>query len=165
MELVLVLNASDEPLGIVDVERAITLVVLDRAETVIGTGNVIRSLYTVIEEPSVIRLLRKVRPRRGHKVPLSRKALFARDGYECAYCGKTADTIDHVHPKAQGGRHEWSNVVACCGPCNHYKRDRTPEEAGMKLRFIPFVPTRAYMLGSRGRPEWDQFLEPYDEAV
>jgi 5-methylcytosine-specific restriction endonuclease McrA len=91
-------------------------------------------------------------------VPLSRKALFARDNYECAFCGGHADTIDHVTPKAHGGKHEWANVVAACSPCNHYKADRTPEEAGMKLRFIPFVPTRSYMLSSRGRPEWDQFL-------
>lgn len=164
MDLVLVLNASYEPLGLVDVERAVTLVVLDRAETVLGTGKLLRSSYTEIEEPSVIRLTRMVKPRRGHKVPLSRKALFARDNYECAFCGKPADTIDHVTPKAQGGKHEWQNVVACCGPCNHYKRDRTPEEAGMTLRFLPFVPTRAYMLGSRGRPEWSQFLTPFDKA-
>jgi 5-methylcytosine-specific restriction endonuclease McrA len=30
--------------------------------------------------------------------------------------------------------------VAACSPCNARKADRTPEEAGMTLQLVPFVP-------------------------
>lgn len=158
--VVLVLNASYEPLGVVSLERAITLVVLGDATTVLGTGNYVHSQRLTIEEPSVIALRRMIKMDRSKTVPLSRKALFARDNHECAYCETGgAETIDHVHPKAQGGKHEWLNVVAACASCNHYKRDRTPEQAGMVLRWQPFAPSRAYMLGARNRPEWREYLK------
>lgn len=157
--MVLVLNATYEPLGVISLERAVTLVVLGQASVELGTGNDFRSPSLTIPEPSVIKLHTYVRMDRSRSVPLSRKALFARDGHQCAYCeeGK-AETIDHVDPKSKGGKHEWMNVVSSCAPCNHRKRDRTPEEANMPLRFVPFVPSRAYMLGSRNRPEWEPFL-------
>lgn len=158
--VVLVLNASYEPLGVVSLERAITLVVLGDALTVLGTGKQIHSQKLTIDEPSVIVLKRMIKMDRSKTVPLSRKALFARDHYQCAYCEEgTAETIDHVFPKSRGGKHEWTNVVSSCAPCNHTKRDRTPEEAGMVLRFQPFAPSRAYMLGARNRPEWREFLK------
>ena len=66
--------------------------------------------------------------------------------YRCAYCGARATTIDHVTPLSRGGeRTSWLNTVAACGgtsrSCNARKADRLPAEAGMKLRFAPFVPT------------------------
>jgi 5-methylcytosine-specific restriction endonuclease McrA len=157
--VVLILNVTYEPLGVISIERAVTLVVLGHATIVQDTGREIHSQHKTLPEPSVIALTKSVRIDRSKAVPLSRKALFARDGHECAFCetGK-AETIDHVHPKSKGGKHEWMNVVSACAHCNHKKRDRTPEEAGMPLRFRPFIPTRAFMLGSRGRPEWEPFL-------
>jgi 5-methylcytosine-specific restriction endonuclease McrA len=64
---------------------------------------------------------------------LSRRALFARDEHRCQYCGAVADSIDHIVPKSRGGAHSWENVAAACRPCNLAKRDRTPDEAGMRL--------------------------------
>lgn len=159
--MVLVLNVTYEPLGVISLERAVTLVVTGEADIVLGTGEFFRSPSTQIEEPSVIVLRKMIKMDRARSVPLSRKALFARDNYECAFCetGK-AETIDHVFPKSKGGKHEWTNVVSACAPCNHRKRDRTPEEADMPLRFRPFAPTREFMLGQRNRPEWEQFLIP-----
>jgi hypothetical protein len=34
----------------------------------------------------------------------------------------------------------WENVIAACRPCNLRKRDRTPEEAGMRLHSHPRAP-------------------------
>lgn len=161
MGAVLVLNVTYEPLTVVSTERAITLVVTGDAFTAQDTGREIHSPSMTIMEPSVIVMARppKKKPDRKKSVPLSRKALFARDHHECAYCETgVAETIDHVHPRSKGGKHEWNNVVSSCGPCNWRKRDRTPEEAGMPLRFRPFTPDRAYMLGARNRPEWEPFL-------
>lgn len=157
--MVLVLNATYEPLGVIEIKRAVTLIVTGRATLVLGTGRKVHSETVEMAEPSVIVLTSNKRIDRSRSVPLSRKALFARDNQQCAYCetGK-AETIDHVFPKSRGGKHEWMNVVSSCGPCNWHKRDRTPEEAGMELRFRPFIPTREFMLGQRNRPEWEPFL-------
>lgn len=157
--VVLVLNVTYEPLGVIDLERAVTLVVMGQADIAQDTGRTINSTSLSIPEPSVIVLHKNVKIERAKTVPLSRKALFARDGHQCAYCEDgVAETVDHVVPKSHGGKNEWMNVVSSCGPCNWRKRDRTPEEAGMELRFRPFAPDRAYMLGARNRPEWEPFL-------
>ena len=37
------------------------------------------------------------------------------------------------------------NTVAACSRCNHRKANRTPHEAGMRLRVTPAVPTRAQL--------------------
>ncbi|HOQ54045.1 MAG TPA: HNH endonuclease [Micropruina sp.] len=67
--------------------------------------------------------------------------VLRRDGFRCAYCGRRAATRDHVVPRSQGGPSTWLNLVAACASCNGRKRDRTPDQAGMPLRFAPFVPT------------------------
>jgi hypothetical protein len=63
----------------------------------------------------------------------SSRSVFQRDGYRCQYCQAKANTLDHVVPRCQGGLSTWSNLVACCLPCNQHKGGRTPEQAGMKL--------------------------------
>jgi 5-methylcytosine-specific restriction endonuclease McrA len=60
---------------------------------------------------------------------------------KCAYCGKPAKTVDHVRPKAQGGKTKWDNTVSACFPCNNKKDNRTPEQANMKLLWEPYEPT------------------------
>lgn len=62
-----------------------------------------------------------------------RVAIFERDDYRCRYCGKTAEHIDHVVPRCQGGTGEPGNLVAACAHCNLSKGGRTPEQAGMVL--------------------------------
>ena len=42
------------------------------------------------------------------------------------------------------------NTVAACARCNNRKGSRTPGEAGMVLRFDPWIPTRAQVTGWRG---------------
>lgn len=75
---------------------------------------------------------------------LSNRLLFRRDDFRCLYCGMQFPyselTRDHVNPRTQGGLDCWENVVAACKRCNHSKGGRTPEQAGLKLLAIPFVP-------------------------
>jgi 5-methylcytosine-specific restriction endonuclease McrA len=54
-------------------------------------------------------------------------------------------------PESRGGRWTWMNLVTACGPCNGRKADRTPEEAGMPLLYLPYVPNRfeAFLLAGR----------------
>lgn len=72
------------------------------------------------------------------------RMLFRRDNFRCMYCGhvfcQRELTRDHVIPKSKGGKDVWENIVAACRRCNHFKADRTPEDAGMELLAVPFKP-------------------------
>lgn len=96
-------------------------------------------------KPRAVELVRYVHTawvyERTGKVPYTRDALMRRDRHKCAYCGRAADTMDHVIPRCQGGKTTWLNAVAACQPCNARKAGRTPEQAGMVLRWRPFEPT------------------------
>ena len=81
------------------------------------------------------------------KVPtLSRRLLFARDRHVCGYCGAQYEERnleqEHVIPRAQGGKSTWMNLVTACYSCNDIKGNRTPEQADMPLRYLPFTPNR-----------------------
>ncbi len=110
-----------------------------------------------------MRLTRFVRiPYRG-PVPLTRRAVFARDGGRCVYCGGVATSIDHVVPRSRGGRHEWGNVVSACRRCNHVKADRTVSDLGWRMQ-PPREPTgTAWRILSTGRsdPQWAPYLSAY----
>jgi len=73
-----------------------------------------------------------------------RGILYARDMFLCCYCGIVFPekhlTIDHVIPRAHGGKHTWNNTVTSCKSCNHGKADRTPEQAGMQMLYVPYAP-------------------------
>jgi 5-methylcytosine-specific restriction endonuclease McrA len=89
--------------------------------------------------------------------------VLRRDGHKCAYCGKAAHTIDHVHPKSRGGADSWENLVAACLRCNNVKGDHTPGEMGWKLRFVPEPPRGAIWQIKeleKPAPAWDPFLLP-----
>jgi len=134
MHSALVLNASYEPLSVVSARRATCLVLSDKAEVLEDDRHhVFRSEKMSFPSPSVIRLRYMVKVPFVRRAALSRRAIFARDDHRCQYCGNQADSIDHVLPRSRGGAHTWENVAAACRPCNLDKRDRTPEEAGMRL--------------------------------
>ncbi|GGV51981.1 HNH endonuclease [Streptomyces longisporoflavus] len=158
----LVLNASFEPLSTVTLNRAVVLVLSDKAVVEQAhPGLRVRAAAVEIPVPRVIRLCRYVRVPFRRRAPWSRRGVLVRDQHRCAYCGRRATTVDHVVPRAQGGGDTWLNTVASCALDNHRKADRTPEEAGMPLLRQPFEPTPAdAMLLALGRdelaalPEW-----------
>ena len=115
----------------------------------------LHSERTALAVPAVVRLARFVRVPYRATVPLTRKAVFARDGGRCVYCGAAATSLDHVVPKSRGGPHTWDNVVSACGRCNHVKADRGIAELGWRLRAVPTAPDRRRLAGRRrppGRP-------------
>lgn len=141
MRSALVLNATYEPLSIVPARRAVCLVIDDKADLVEHEADLeIRSVSMSIPMPLVVRLRYVVKVPHHRRASLSRRAVFARDGHRCQYCGDAADSIDHVVPRSRGGEHVWDNVTAACRSCNLRKRDRTPDEAGMPLRSLPRTP-------------------------
>ena len=140
MQSALVLNATYEPLSVVSSRRAICLVLGDKADLIEHDESYLRSERLSLPNPSVIRLRYVVKVPYHRRTSLSRRAVFARDDNRCQYCAGIADSLDHVMPRSRGGLHIWENVVAACRKCNLGKRDRTPDEAGMKLAKVPLIP-------------------------
>jgi 5-methylcytosine-specific restriction endonuclease McrA len=161
MRSALVLNATYEPLSVVPTRRAVCLVLSDKAEVVHHDGTEVRSARHAVPTPLVIRLRYMVKVPYHRRTTLSRRAVFARDEHRCQYCGDQADSIDHVLPRSRGGGHTWDNVAAACRPCNLRKRDRTPDEAGMRLARAPRAPRElAWVVVAVGRvPDvWKPYL-------
>jgi 5-methylcytosine-specific restriction endonuclease McrA len=163
MESTLLLNASYEPLMVIDWRRAVTLLFLGKTDVLEEYQRELRSPGTNMRVPSVMRLRERVRFNpREQRVPFSRQNVFRRDGERCQYCGAQRSarelTLDHVLPKSRGGASSFTNVVSCCRACNHRKANRTPEEAGMVLLSKPRAPKQSWTLSPSGEAQWRAYL-------
>ena len=100
VQQVLVLNASYEPLNVCSLRRAHVLVFKGKAEVVEELDRPLCSATATFPWPHVIRLVHYVRVPRIVQRKISRRALFARDGWRCVYCGTASGrlTLDHVDP-------------------------------------------------------------------
>lgn len=136
---VLVINAALEPLSIINVKRAMTLITKGAARVQLESGQYLHhgrgDRAMRLSVPSVIRLEHyRYIPRRTHV--MTRRNILMRDRFTCQYClqkfSSGSLTLDHVMPKSRGGPDSWQNLVAACKTCNTTKDDRTPEEAGMR---------------------------------
>ncbi len=145
----LALNASYEPLTMVPMKRALRLVIDGKAEIVEADAErLVRSERLALPRPMVIRLNRFVHVPRRFRRQVTNTFLFARDGYRCQFCGRSAAdlkpreslTRDHLVPLSRGGSNDWTNVVTACSPCNTRKGNRLPEEIGMHPMTHPVEP-------------------------
>lgn len=186
---VLVLNRLYQPVNITTVRRAFALLYQGTAKAIddqfqtfdfeswaelsetVHSSDIIKTVSSSILVPRVIVLQIFDRFPRMH-VRFSRQNIFLRDQSTCQYCNRRFPRIDlnldHVVPRARGGRTTWENVVCSCIKCNLKKGSRTPEEAGMKLarapsrpRWSPFEQGRD---GVRPREEWRPFLTLTDAS-
>jgi 5-methylcytosine-specific restriction endonuclease McrA len=139
---VLVLNATYEPINVCTVRRAVVLLLKEKAVAIEHADWHLHSATTTIPRPVVIRLVSYVRvPRHSNRRKITRRAVFARDGWACQYCGsRTNLTVDHVVPRSKGGVSSWENIVASCAPCNRRKGDALPRQVGMRLLKKPRTP-------------------------
>ena len=164
----LLLNSNFEPisilpLSIINWQHAIKLMFLDRI-TVLETydNHVARSANLTIHYPAVAVTKNYFNSKRG--VRFSRAHLYLRDLYQCQYCGDTFPrdelTIDHMIPRANGGKTTWENSVAACKPCNHKKGTKL-----WKPMRMPYKPDY-YNLVAKWKnrpihiehPSWNQYL-------
>jgi len=166
---VLVLNRFYMAIRVVNVRRAMTLLYRECAEVIVLDQSLFISydfdswcemsqLTALDKQPDEdylqavnfeLRVPRIVRLTRFERMPsqtvrFNRKNLFARDSYQCQYCGQTQPTnklsLDHVVPRSHGGQTTWENIVCCCLKCNGRKGGRTPTQARMKLLSRPSKP-------------------------
>lgn len=93
---------------------------------------------------SIIAIKGKINWKRERTPRLTNYALFKRDMNVCAYCGNQFVSVkltrDHITPKIQNGANTWNNVVTACSSCNKRKGGRTPEQADMRLLYVPYTP-------------------------
>ena len=194
---VLVLNRHFQPIHVTDARRAFTLLYLGVARVIdqqfrtfdfdswaqlsdevrgdaaspSAGHDVVRTVNRAILVPRVIILQLYDRIPRS-KVRFSRHNIYLRDANTCQYCGRelprTDLNLDHVTPRAQGGRTTWENVVCCCIDCNLSKGARTPEQAGLKLLKVPlrprWTPTFRTQAGKVRYREWLPFLGVADAS-
>jgi 5-methylcytosine-specific restriction endonuclease McrA len=186
---VLVLNRSYLPIHVTSVRRAFSLIYQGGARAVNAgyetfdfngwlesgftpEGDVIGTSRGGVPVPRVILLTHFDRlPKR--QLRFSRSNIFTRDRFTCQYCAERPPraqlNLDHVVPRAQGGRTTWENIVCCCVPCNRRKGGRTPEQAGVRLHRRPMRPRWSPLmvivpLGVRYR-EWKPFLSGVDASL
>lgn len=166
---VLLLNSDYEPLNVCNLRRAMSLIMLGKAEVLEHHDACVFTTRGPLQAPSIVKLRYHVR-RPIPQLRLSRHAILARDGYTCQYCGVRGKdlTIDHVIPRWMSGPHTWDNLVACCRKCNLKKGDKTPQQARMRLRtnprrphFIPYISLPAYMK-ARQREDWSFYLPVFE---
>lgn len=111
---------------------------------------------SVVTTASILAVKGHAHGKKAHKPPsLNNRSLFKRDRYMCAYCGNTFPehklSRDHIIPTSKGGKDVWTNVVTSCKHDNQRKDDRTPEQAGMKLLYVPYTPSWAEHLILKNR--------------
>jgi 5-methylcytosine-specific restriction endonuclease McrA len=135
-------------------------------------GEVIGTPSGAIRVPRVIVLQHYDRVPKRH-VRYSRANIFTRDKYTCQYCGdrppRSELNLDHVIPRALGGRTSWENVVCSCIDCNRRKGGRTPEQALLRLRRSPgrprWTPLMNLAATTSRHAEWRPFLGIIDGGV
>lgn len=94
--------------------------------------------------------------------------VFKRDGFQCAYCGKTPPEVslevDHIEPKSKGGSDDVNNLVTACFDCNRGKKniklDKIPNKINDNLEILKekeeqLKEYRKYVLKVRKRIEKD----------
>ncbi len=130
------------------------------------THDFVRTVRYEIAVPRIIRLLGYDRlPRQD--VKLNRRNIYARDHGVCQYCRRKFPTselsLDHVVPRALGGKTIWENLVCACVYCNARKGGRTPQQAGMQLLKPPLKPRRNPVINVRLESDkyatWKHFLD------
>lgn len=185
----LVLNRSWVPVHVTAVRRAICMVCSGVAQ-IVDPGPLtlhdlatwirmvpdddapgIRSAARRIRVPEIVQLHRYDRVP-SIEAPFTRQNLFRRDDHRCQYCAAKPPhsqlTIDHVIPRARGGRTTWENCVVACVRCNARKGDRALPVHGMRLLRVPRAPRWSPCLNIRRDDwpgSWGQFLSDRTSAT
>lgn len=160
---ILKLDAAGHPVQWINVEKAAYYVAKDMVlwdmgggyQTLRG-GHNCRGIQSTFDLPTIMAIKGRTRPQQyGQTVPLEKRLILLRDRFTCAYCGQVFREseleMEHILPESRGGLLDWCNIVAACRGCNAFKADRTPEEAGMPLLYVPYVPNMHEGLILNGR--------------
>ncbi len=161
---VLQLDVSGRPQAWMTVKEAAVLYACDAVAWTLGEprhvmrGGTQRTtgLQSRIEVHAIIAVRGAIPSRAWRLTPaLTNGKLFARDRHVCAYCGhrhpSESLTREHIVPTSRRGLDSWMNCITACRACNGRKGSRMPEEAGMSLLYLPYVPSLHEDMILRGR--------------
>lgn len=178
----LLLNADFKPftypLEPLNAEDTIKGLCMGRYKVVEWSNTYAHSPSTEMRLPSVVAVNEYVADAGLYGIPTCNlQNLYVRDAGLCQYTGQELRlsstnphlqaTIDHVHPRARGGKIEWLNTVLASQHANNQKSDKTLSEAGLTLRTQPWIPRGAdllYLWLTQSRletlpPTWHEFLQ------
>ena len=167
---VLLLNASEEVLKVINWKRAVKLIESGKAQKPHGYNkhHNIRTSAGEYKLPAALVLIRYVQVPWNVDVKPTRKNIFKRDKWSCQYCGKEYKdtkklTLDHVHPRSKGGDGGWTNLVTACRKCNLSKGNKLLKECSMKLKNKPKKPTffglQMIVIDENGKEMWSRWLD------
>lgn len=170
---VLLLNASEEILKIIDWKHAVKLMISGKARKPYGHDDEyeIETTSGMFRLPTALVLVQYVHIPFRNNVAVNTSNVLKRDKYTCGYCSKKLSdsngTIDHIIPQCKGGENTWLNVVAACKECNNKKDNLTLNEVGrkygMKLKIKPHIPSRDFMIftgiNTKTHETWTRWVE------
>jgi len=184
---VLVLNRSWQPINVMTVQKALSMMAADAATAFdfcedgyfipVRWQNwlelPVREQDDGIRTPSrVVRVPRVIIAIQFDKVPLKRprltlRHLRERDNHRCAYTQRILEpdecSMEHVVPKSKGGTTEWKNVVLADKRINNIRGNRTLKEAGLSLKIKPHEPAakpfHETVRSNLKFPEWEFFVK------
>jgi 5-methylcytosine-specific restriction endonuclease McrA len=159
------------PLSVIGWQHAIKLMYLGRVHVLETYPDwIIRSERLAINVPSVC-VTKDYFHYKKH-VKFSRYNMYLRDLFQCQYCNDVFDydelTIDHVVPRANGGKTNWENCTTACKTCNHNKGSST----NVRPRVMPYRPDY-YALVNKWKnlpftvrlESWNQYLGVEKQVV
>jgi 5-methylcytosine-specific restriction endonuclease McrA len=131
----------------------------------------VRTVHGGIRCPTVIVLARYAKVPL-HRPSLSSRSIWQRDGGVCQYTGRPLSpdegNIDHIVPRARGGRTTWENCVLAHRAVNSRKGDRLPQEVGLRLLRPPKapreLPATVLIRNRHGVQDWEHFLSAFLRA-
>ena len=168
---VLLLNASEEVISVINWKKAITLLHQGKARKPYNYNKThsVRTVKGDYNLPAAIVLVRYVYiPMNRDTAAPTRRNIFKRDKHTCQYCGFVSKnpkklTLDHVHPRSKGGGTQWTNLVTACPTCNSNKGSKTLKECDMQLINKPKKPTwmKLHITGydETGNELWSRWID------
>ena len=141
---VVLLNADYSFLNVTTWRRAFALTEKGTADVIKYSEEVIHTAGgSILKIPAVMKLIKFIRTVYRNRVPFSKKNVMVRDGFRCVYCGTKEGrfTIDHVKPKALGGKSTFENCVCSCKDCNNKKGNKTCRDIEMWPKTKLVAPT------------------------
>ena len=169
----LILNNDGLPLSIVPLstlswQDSVKLFYVGRVSIISSYPNwEVHSPSMTLKVPSVILLNEYIKVSKS--VKYSKENILLRDEYICQYCGisgfnnKAVElTMDHVIPRSNEGKTNWSNVVTACYNCNMEKAHHEhmkPKNAPRRINYYELVTKRKKFPLQIPDLIWAEFLD------
>ena len=143
----LLLSNNYEFISFINYKKVIKLIYLNKVDIIF---NYVDDFYQSVDRtekpyPSVLKLNYPIKYYFVNNVLCNRRSLFKRDNGVCQYCSKKMlieeSTIDHIVPRAKGGKTSFLNCVISCRPCNAKKGHLDLDECNLKLIKDPSFPS------------------------